>query len=166
MDPSIPRPTGPQGSPSGSPLRRNATDFDRIPGAAGAGPRRSRSGIARLPFWSRGRIGLLLLGLIVLPWLPLLGPPRHAKPTSRIPGVGDAPVLSFAFAPDGATIATIQLDGRVALRDAAGGAGIPSFLGYLDHEILLWDFAEGWERARLRGHASLSKPIYRIQRLL
>ena len=130
MDPSIPGPTGPPGSPSGSPLCPDATDFDRIPEAAGAGPRRSRSGLARLPLWSRGRIGLLLLGLIVLPWLPLFGPPRHAKPTRRIPGVGDAPILTFAFAPAGATIATIQTDGRGALRDALGGMSDHSFLDY------------------------------------
>src|SRR6516162_684105 len=114
-------------------MRRDATECEPIPGAAEEGPRRSRIGIARLPWWSRWRIGLLLLGLIVLPWLPLFGPPRHAKPTRRIPGVGDAPILAFAFAPDGATIASIQWDGRVALRGTAGGVNAPSFPDHGGH---------------------------------
>ena len=80
---------------------------------------------------------MLLLALIVFPWLPIPGPPNGVMPARRIRGVGEPAILTFAFAPDGATIATIQLDGRVALRDTAGGAGIPSFLGYLDREILL-----------------------------
>ena len=134
MDPSIPRPTGVQGAPSGSGPRRAATDSGPISGAAEEGPRGTRIGIARLPTWSRGGIGLLLLGLIVLPWLPPLGPPRHAKPTRRIPGVGDAPILAFALAPDGATIASIQWDGRVALRGTAGGVNGPSFLDHGGHE--------------------------------
>src|SRR6516165_5727377 len=108
MDPSIPDPTGPQGSPSGSPVRHDATEIGRIPGAGEDGPRHSRIGIARLPRWGRGRTGLLLLVLIAVPWLPLCGPPRHAGPPRRIRGVGYAPIMAFAFAPDGATIATIQ----------------------------------------------------------
>jgi Tol biopolymer transport system component len=83
--------------------------------------------------WSLRRIGLLLLGLIVLPWLPICGPPRHARPARRIRGAGYAPILAFVFAPDGATIASIQWDGRVALRDAAGGVDRPSFLDYGGH---------------------------------
>src|SRR5262249_11824184 len=126
-------PTGVQGAPSGSGPRRDATDSGPISGAAEEGPRGTRIGIARLPMWSRGRIGLLLLGLIVLPWLPLFGPPRHAKPARRIRGAGYAPILAFAFAPDGATIASIQCDGRVALRDTAGGVNGPSFLDHGRH---------------------------------
>src|SRR5262249_31749130 len=114
-------------------MRRDATECESILGAAGEGPRRSRKGISRLAWWSRRRIGLLLLGLIVLPWLPLIGPPRPTKPTRRIPGVGDAAILAFAFAPDGATIATIQSDGRVALRDTAGGVNGPSVLDHSGH---------------------------------
>src|SRR5262249_20085436 len=123
MAPSIPRPTGLRGSLSGPRPRRDATDFDTIPGAAGGGPRRSRVGTSRWPVWTRGRIGLLLLGLIVLPWLPISGPPRDPTPTRRVRGVGDTAILTFAFAPVGATIATIQTDGRVAVRGAACGHG-------------------------------------------
>ena len=73
------------------------------------------------------RISLLLLGVIVIPWLPILEPSRDATPARRVRGVGDVPILGFALAPDGATIATIQVDGRVALRDAAWGRGIRRF---------------------------------------
>jgi WD40 repeat protein len=69
-------------------------------------------------------------GVIVLPWLPLVRPPGDATPTKRARGSGDGLILAFAFAPDGGTIATIQTDGRVTLRDAADGASSPHFLGY------------------------------------
>jgi WD40 repeat protein len=89
---------------------------------------RYRIGIPRFPWGGHSWLGLPLFGLIVLPWLPIFGPPEDARPARRIRGLGDAPILAFAFAPDGATIATIQMDGRVPLRDAAGGAGAPSLL--------------------------------------
>jgi WD40 repeat protein len=108
-------------------MRGDTTDFGPIPGAAEEGPGRSRIGIARFPMWRRGRVGLLLLVLIVLPWLPISGPSRDVTPAKRVRGVGDTAVVAFAFAPDGSTIATIQADGRVALRGAAGG-GAHSFL--------------------------------------
>ena len=73
---------------------------------------------------------LLLLGVIALPWLPVLGPPRESTPTKRAHGVGDAPILAFAFAPGGETIATIQMDGRVTLRDSASGVRSSDSLDY------------------------------------
>src|SRR5262249_41905004 len=45
-------------------------------------------------------------------------------------GVGDSAILAFAFAPDGAAIATIQIDGRVALRDPTGGPSGRPFLAH------------------------------------
>jgi WD40 repeat protein len=111
-------------------MRRDMTDSGPIPVAAEEGPKRSRVGISRLPWRSHWRIGLLLLAVLVLPWLPIFGPSRDATPARRVRGVGDVPILGFAFAPDGATIATIQVDGRVALRDAAGGASAHSFLDH------------------------------------
>ena len=111
-------------------MQGDATDFVPIPGAAEGGPRRFRIRSSRLPSWSPKRIGLLLLGLVVLPWLPIPGPPSDVTTARRIRGVGDSAILTFAFAPDGATIAIIQKDGRVAVRDAAGSAGGPSFLDY------------------------------------
>jgi WD40 repeat protein len=111
-------------------MRRDTTECEPILGSAEEGPRRSRIGISRLPWWCRRRIGLLLLGLIVLPWLPIFGPPRDATPARRLRGVGDAPILDLAFAPDGSAIATLQVDGRVALRDAMWNASADSFLGH------------------------------------
>ena len=195
----------------------DATDFVPIPGAAEEGPGRFRVRSSRVPSWSPKGIGLLFLGLAALPSLPIPGPPGDATPARRVRGVRDGAILTFAFAPDGETIASISTGGRVALRHAAAGAGAHSFLehsgparalafspdgrslavgvlesdiflygirdggaghplgmpvlmpaslafspdgrllaasSYLDAEILLWDFAAGRERARLRGHGS------------
>src|SRR5262249_28299929 len=128
MDPSIPRPTGLRGSLSGSPPLRDATDPGPISGAAEEGPRGSRIGIARFPMWSHGRIGLRVLGLIGLTLLSIVGLPKGASSVKRVRGIGDTAILTFAFTPDGAMIATIQVDGRVALRDAAGGVTAHAFL--------------------------------------
>src|SRR5262249_16717258 len=104
-------------------MRGHTTDFRPVPGAGEERPRRTQVGIPRLTWWRRRWIGLLLLALIVFPWLPTPGPTNGAMPARRVRGVGDPAILTFAFAPDGATIATIQMDGRVALRDVAGGGG-------------------------------------------
>ena len=124
------RPSGFQGLSRQSTLDRDATDLGPIPGSAEAGPRRSRIGSSRFSLWNRRRIGLLVLGVIVLPLLPILGSERDATPTRWDRGVGDAPIPAFAFAPEGEVIATVEMDGRVALRDAAGGGGITAFLDY------------------------------------
>ena len=163
MDASSPRPPGLQGSPSGSSPAPETTDFGPIPEAGEGGPRRTRIGIARFATWSRRRIGLFLLVLIVLPWLPICGPPRDLTPSRRVRGVGDPAILTFAFAPDGATIATIQTDGRVVLQGVAGGGAAHAFLdhrgfalalafapdgrslavGGLESDILLYDVRSG-----------------------
>jgi hypothetical protein len=130
MDPLFPHRPGPEGSPSQSPPRLAANDFTPIPGAAEEGPKRSRIGISRLPWASRRWIALLLLAFILLPWLPIFGPPRGPTPANRVHGVGDSAILTFAFDPHGATIATIQIDGRVALRDSAGSVGGHAFLDH------------------------------------
>jgi len=127
MDPSIPRPPGPRESPIESPSNRAAADVGRILGADEREPKRSRIGSSEVPFCRSRRIALFLLGVIVLPWLPIWGPPSDA---TRVPGSGDAPILGFAFAPDGASVATIQVDGRVALRDTAACLSAHSFLDY------------------------------------
>jgi WD40 repeat protein len=111
-------------------MRSDTTDFGPIPGAAEEGPKRSRIGSSRPPLWNRQRTVLLLLGIIVLPWLPIFLPPNGATPAMRARGVGDVPIVGFAFSPDGATIATIQMDGRVALRATATGLSAHSFLDY------------------------------------
>ena len=111
-------------------MRRDTIDFRPIAGAAEERLRRSRIGISRLPSWSRSGIGLLLLALIVLPWLPVSRPPSDAAPAKRVRGVGALAILTFAFAPHGETIATIQMNGRVALRAQAGGASSVYLLDY------------------------------------
>jgi hypothetical protein len=136
MDSSIRRRPCPSGPPDPHPPHRETIDFGPIPGAAGATPRRARIERSRVPLWSRRGIVRLLLGVIVLPWLPIFGPSREATPAERVRGVGDAPLLSLAFAPDGATIATIQINGRVALQDAAGGGG-HSFLDHRGYALAL-----------------------------
>src|SRR5690242_11721546 len=101
-----------------------------IPWAAGEGPMRCRVGIARLPWWSCKWIALLLPALIVLPWLPISKPRSDAARSRGARGVGNTAILAFAFAPDGKTIATIQVDARVALRDATDNRNVA---GFLDH---------------------------------
>src|SRR5262245_40637028 len=137
MDRSVPRPTGLQGSPRASPPGGDATDSGPLLGGANDVPRRSRVGISRFAMWTRGRIGALLLGLIVLSCLPLFGPPGDATLARRIPGAGDTAILTFAFAPAGATIASIQTDGRVTLRDAGSGVSDHSFLDYPSFALAL-----------------------------
>jgi WD40 repeat protein len=119
------------------PMRSDTTDFGPSPGAAEEGPKRSRIGSSRLPLWNRKRTALLLLAIIVLPWLPICGPPSDTMPAKRVRGVGDAPILGFAFSPDGATIATLQTDWRLALRDAAGGVSAGSFLDHPGQALAL-----------------------------
>jgi hypothetical protein len=131
-----------------------ARRHDRVradPRARRGGPRRSRIGISRLPWWGRRRIGLLLLALILLPWPPISGPPWDATPARRFRGVGDIPILAFVFAPDGATIATIQCDWTVALRNTAGGVDPPSFL---DHGGQARALAFSPDRRSLAGGAT------------
>jgi WD40 repeat protein len=160
-------------------MRRNATGCESISGAAEEGPRRSRIGISRLPWWGCRRLGLLLLALIVLPWLPICGPAREVASAKRIRGVGHLPILTFALAPDSTTIATIQSDGRVALCEATGRVGAHSFLdqpgpawalafspdgrslavGDVGPGVLLYDFRAGGP-----GHP-LRMPIYSVKGL-
>lgn len=102
-------------------MRDETRNREPIAEATHGGPTRSRSGCSHVPFRNCKRIGLLVLGTIALAWLPIdgmLGDPTPA----RARGLGDNPILGFAFAPDGATIAAIQAY-RVTLRDAKGVGG-------------------------------------------
>jgi hypothetical protein len=99
VDPLFPRPSGPQQSPIESPSNRAATDFGRVLGADERQPKRSRIGSSKVPLCNSRRMALFLLGVIVLPCLPIWGPPNDATPAKRVPGFGDVPILGFAFAP-------------------------------------------------------------------
>ncbi len=107
-------------------MRSHTSDSGPIQRAAEEGSRRSRIAVSRLPWCSRSRIGLLLLALLDWPGLSTFGPASDPTPARRIRGSGDVAIQTFAFAPDGRTIATIQTDGRVALRRAAGDGGAPA----------------------------------------
>jgi hypothetical protein len=125
MDPSV---SGLKVSPSGMTIHRDTADFGAVPGPGQEGPRRARIGRLQAPLLTCRRIGLLLLAVVVLAWLPIFGSADDPTPARRLRGVGQAPILGFELSPDGALIATIQMDRRVALRDAASGLGAVSFL--------------------------------------
>ena len=82
MDRSSPHPSGSQGTPSESPSRRDTTDPGPIPGTAEEG----RRGSSQVSPWNGKRIGLLMLGVIVLTWFPMLGPLRDATSIKRARG--------------------------------------------------------------------------------
>src|SRR5579883_1449219 len=130
MDPSV---GGRQVSPGGMTNPRDTAGIGAVPGPGEEGPRRTRIGRLQAPLLRRRRLGLFLLAVVVLPWLPILGSADDPTLARRVQGIGQAPILGFEFSPDGAMIATIQADGRVALRDAAGGESVPSFVGYRGH---------------------------------
>ena len=100
-------------------MRRAATDPGPILGAAEEGRGAYQKGNSPIALWNGRRIALLVLGVIVLTWLPILGPPRDATPTKRALGVGDAPILAFAFAPRGETIGQKRGHNEYCERDGA-----------------------------------------------
>src|SRR5262249_19589087 len=102
---------------------------------ADEGSTRSSMGVSRLPWFSLKGIGLLLLAVVVLPWLPKFARLSDQAPGRRVQGFGDSAILSFAFAPDGRTIATIQTDGRLTLRDVASDGRARSVLEHSGHAI-------------------------------
>jgi WD40 repeat protein len=176
LDRSLPHPSGPGAFRSKWLPHREAIDPAPIPKIAEGG----RRGSSQIALWNGRRIPVLVLLIIVLTWLPIFGPQRNATPAKRARGIGDAPILAFAFAPGGEAIATIQMDGRVALRDAAGGGsstdpiiypgstwtlafspdGWSLAVGGLEPEILLYD-----ARAGGAGHP-LGIPISEVKTLV
>ena len=116
-------------------MRNDTSDSGAIHRAVEKVSRRSSIGVSRLPWCSRSPIGLLFLALLVWPWLSTYGPASDPTPARRIRGAGDIAIQTLAFAPDGRTIATIQTDGRVALRRVTGDAGDPSFLDHRGHAV-------------------------------
>ena len=132
MAPSIPRPTGPEGSPSEPPPRRDPTDLGPKPEAADEGAMRARIGTSRWP---------------VDPRADRPAPPGAHRPAlaADLPAVrgrqaGDTdprdrgcPRPGVCVRPRWRPIATIQWGGHVALRDTAGGPGAPLFLDHGGH---------------------------------
>jgi WD40 repeat protein len=118
-------------------MRRDATDPVLDPADRGLGPARTRVrervGRARPSWVSREMAILIGAAMIGLAWLSTLDSGR-APARMHLARGEDNPrrqltALALAFSPDGTTIATINSDGRVALRDPSEGRGL-RFLGY------------------------------------
>ena len=91
IDISMRRPPGPPGFPRDSTPRPDTTDSAPIPGAAEEGRMTYRMGSSRVSLGNGRRIGLLVLGVIVLTWLPILGPPRTRRRSGGSGGSGTLP---------------------------------------------------------------------------
>lgn len=100
--------------------------------SAGCTPGRSRGARPRFRLWTRGRIALLL-GLIGSPWLPAFHDSREDLRMHRARGDSACPIESFAFSPDGRTIATADERGRVKLRAVNADPGIARDFGARAH---------------------------------
>jgi WD40 repeat protein len=161
-------------------MRSDTSDSGAIHWAGNEWPRRSPIGASRLPWCSPIQIGLLLFALLVWPWLSTFGPASGPTSVRRIRGAGDKAIQTFAFAPDGRTIATLQTDGRVALRGTAGDGGASSFflenrghavglafapdgrslaLSGQDRDVLLYDVRAGGEGRPVRMPIVASKAL-------
>src|SRR5262249_24054056 len=109
-------------------MKRDASDSGPIQRAAAQKSTPFPIGAFRSPWFRLGPSRLLLLAFLVWPWLSTLGPASDRRPVRRIRGAGGIAIQTFAFAPNGQTMATIQTDGRLALRGTGGDAGVPYFL--------------------------------------
>jgi hypothetical protein len=141
-------------------MRRDTSDFSPSPIHRTAEEMSTQSpfGVSRLPWFSPSRIGLLFSALVVWPWLSTFGPARGRTPARRIRGAGDKAIQAFAFARDGQRIATIQTDGRVALRGASGDGGTASFLEHRGHAVSLAFSPDG--RSLASGSADSSGLVW------
>ena len=92
----------------------DATDPERKPGYSPDGPKECRVGRSRFAVGDHKLIGLLLVGFLIVPWLPPCKQTSVIAPTRWARGSLGGPIFGFAFAPDGKTIATAHEDGRVA----------------------------------------------------
>ncbi len=75
-------------------------------------------------FWNRRRIGLVLILLVLFPWLPMPGRVPSSGPVRRqLVSRGDY-LTRIAFAPDGRSLATADIQGRTVLHplDEKGGS--------------------------------------------
>jgi WD40 repeat protein len=111
-------------------MRDDASDGSRMPGEDARAAQRCALGRSRVWPASRKLLPLLLLGAIVLPWFSIPKPAGEPAPMRLARGVPGVQTLGFAFSPDGETIATIDTNGRVALREVTDGWSITRFLDY------------------------------------
>ncbi|MHB1558506.1 MAG: WD40 repeat domain-containing protein [Isosphaeraceae bacterium] len=66
-------------------------------------------------FWNRRRLGLVLVLLILLPWIPTPGSVPTSGPARRLRFRQGDYLIRVAFAPDGRSLATTDIQGRVSL---------------------------------------------------
>src|SRR5262245_31905297 len=112
-------------------MRAQKTDPAPEPGSYGLVPARGRMGNARLRLLNRELailIGLTVIGMICLSNSESGPAPRRMR-IARGSGDPRGRTISSAFSPDGRTVATIDEDGRVALRRLTEGSSLPRFLG-------------------------------------
>jgi WD40 repeat protein len=91
-----------------------------------------RHAIGRSCVWtvSQKPLALIFLCAIILPWFSILEPLGESAPMLLARGLPGVQTPVFSFAPDGETIATIDSEGRVALRGLTNGSSITRFLHY------------------------------------
>jgi WD40 repeat protein len=113
-------------------MRRDASDPPPDAGNHDFHSEPARVGRARLPVVSPELAAVLGVVLISLVCLSNVDSDRRPARMRLARGDGDprSRTMAFALSPDGTTIATIHEDGRVALRCATDGAGLPRVLGY------------------------------------
>lgn len=74
-------------------------------------------------FWHRRRIGLVLILLVMLPWVPMPGPVSSGGPARRLVISQGDYLTRLAFAPDGRSLATADIQGHAVLNPLEGEGG-------------------------------------------
>jgi WD40 repeat protein len=121
-------------------MRTHALESDEAAGPGGSGGKRWRVVRTRLFVWNRRWLGLFLVWLILLPWLPVPRSRPAIQPSCRVPGATGAPIVGLAFDADGRTLSTLDDRGLVTL----------------------WDGSRGWSTGRsfhVTGHVTAIAPM-------
>ena len=104
-------------------------DQFRVNSAGGnLGSVRTGVGCTRSSLLSRERIGLIVVGIMVLFWLSSDDSSQDPIPMRLAQGEAGVMTLGIAFSPDGKSIATIDTAGRVAIWDNEDDWRINRFL--------------------------------------
>lgn len=111
-------------------MRRDATDPPPDPENRGLGPAGERRGRARPSRVNRELAALIGVTMIGLVWFSTLDSGREPPRLRMARGDPRTHSIALAFSPDGTTIATVQADGRVALRSPTEGGSLQRLLGY------------------------------------